>query len=98
MGASTSEESSLVQRFIHDNQARLVQRALSTLATAQESELAFQFHRLAGALGSYQLLDTARMLLEFEQLSLQGSATPDVLRARALEELHRLDATLSAAA
>lgn len=98
MRASGHSETSHVQRFIRDNQGRLVQRALATLATAADDELAFQFHRLAGALGSYQLSVTARRLLELEEQARSGSATPDVLRAHALDELQRAQAALGTAA
>lgn len=98
MRASMPKETSHVQRFIRENQGRLVQRALATLATAADDELAFQFHRLAGTLGSYQLSTTAHRLLELEEQARSGSATPDILRASALDELQRAQTALGAAA
>jgi HPt (histidine-containing phosphotransfer) domain-containing protein len=79
-------ESDTVQQFIRDRQLTLMHRAIATLTTAPDDELAFQFHRLGGSLGSYQLHAAATLLMQLESRAAAGGlhASLDSIRAEAV--------------
>jgi hypothetical protein len=101
MGRSNTPESAAIQRFIRERQRLLLLRAIAAISVAAEDELAFQFHRLTGSLGTYQLHAASTLLHDLE-LRAQGAppagATPDVLRAEALIGLRAISAAMESAA
>ena len=66
MSRRRANETDSIQRFIRDRQLTLVLRAIATMTTAPADELAFQLHRLAGSLGSYQLHAASTLLAQLE--------------------------------
>ncbi len=92
MSRHRARETDAIQRFIRDRQLTLVLRAIATLTAAPADELAFQLHRLAGSLGSYQLHAASMLLSQLEtragaeglHASLDGIRSEAVLGLRAI--------------
>lgn len=99
MSKSQMRESATIEQFIRDRQLILMRRAIATLTTAADEELAFQFHRLSGSLGTYQLHAAASLLRELEmQAEASREVTPDVLRSHALTGLRTITTAMEQAA
>jgi len=98
--ATRHRESESVERFIRDRQLVLMRRAIATLAAAGDDELQFQFHRLAGSLGTYQLHAAAQLLRELEgraQTPSEAGASHDGLRAEAVSGLRVIVSAMAVA-
>ena len=94
-----SRESASIEQFIRDRQVVLIERAIATLTVAADDELGFQFHRLVGSLGSYQLHEASRLLRELElRAEAPSASTPDALRSHAVSGLKAIAAAMEAAA
>lgn len=101
MGNTPPAESATIERFILDRQRVLLRRAIAAVTAADDDELAFQFHRLTGSLGTYQLHAAATLLGELEaraQSEFGSTSSPDALRAEALVGLRTLSAAMESAA
>lgn len=74
-------ESSAVQAFIAKKQTEILDRAINTISSCPDEALAAEAHRLAGTLGTYQLLGAEASLRSLEAIA----AAPDT-RAEGLDQ------------
>lgn len=101
MGKVRASESATIERFICDRQLVLLRRAIAAISAAADDELSFQFHRLTGSLGTYQLHAAASLLRELEvraQTPSEPGTSPDALRAEALLGLRTISTAMESVA
>lgn len=93
------DENPAMQAFIASKQADLLARSIAVVRDCSDADLAPKMHRLAGTLGTYQLLlahDACRDLESVAQRA--GATTADIATARAdtLARLEQIAEDLSA--
>ncbi|MDQ5974794.1 MAG: hypothetical protein QG661_2003 [Actinomycetota bacterium] len=85
------DENPAMQAFITGKQADLLARAIAVVRDCADADLAPTMHRLAGTLGTYQLLLAHDACRDLESMALKaGSTTADIATARA-DTLARLE-------
>jgi hypothetical protein len=87
------DENPAMQAFIAQKQADLLARAIAVLRACSDDELAAQSHRLAGTLGTYQLIDAHDACRDLESVALRVNATTadiDTARADTLARLEQI--------
>ena len=80
-----------MQAFIAQKQADLLVRAIDTVRTCPDVELPAQMHRLAGTLGTYQLLMAHDACRDLERIAERADSTADDIRAGRADTLNRLE-------
>lgn len=96
-----ARESASIERFIRGRQFVLMQRAIAAIAVADDSDLQYQFHRLAGSLGTYRLHTAAELLYRLEErarVHAEQASSLDGLRSEALSGLRAIASTIEAVA
>jgi HPt (histidine-containing phosphotransfer) domain-containing protein len=84
-------ENPAMQAFIAQRQSDLLTRAIAVVRDCPDDALAPEAHRLAGTLGTYQLIEAHDACRDLERVALTaGATTADIATARA-DTLARLE-------
>jgi hypothetical protein len=96
--APASAEAAGVQDFIRERQAGVLERAITSLSTCSDDDLAGETHRLSGTLGTYQLTDAAKAVRDLYDVARSGDVPPsDIDRGGTLAVLEATRDQLRAA-
>ena len=86
-----------MQEFIGRHQPDVLARAITTLESCSDEDVAGQAHRLAGTLGTYQLDDAQRTCRDLEAVAKTGdSSRMSASRRTTLDMLRIIAAELAA--